>query len=72
VFSRIYLDDDRQIDRRMREQLLSGNIDIVDGRYRVSRRGDAFVRFSRGVAWLFDTDPRFVRPGEPSAQLIHK
>jgi hypothetical protein len=62
AFSRIYLGDYHQIDRRLHEQLVSGNVERVGRGYRISSRGSTFIAFSRKIAWLFDTDPRFIEP----------
>jgi hypothetical protein len=49
------------ISRRIDEQRRSGNIRIApDGRIQLTAQGRAFMRLSRVVARLFDTDPRFV------------
>ena len=63
VFRDLYLGHYRQIDRRMSEQAASGNVVALGDRYRISERGLAFVRSARGIAWLFETDARFVAPG---------
>jgi hypothetical protein len=62
VFSDVYVGEDRQIDRRMREQLLSGNVERVGGGYRISAHGKAFIQTSKLIAWMFDGDTRFVSP----------
>jgi hypothetical protein len=66
VFSDVYIGEDQQIDRRMREQLLSGNVERVGDGYRISAHGKAFIQTSKLIAWLFDGDTRFVSP--PSDQ----
>jgi hypothetical protein len=49
------------VDRRIDEQRRSGNIRVVPGgRIELTAQGRAFMRFSRVVARLFGTDPRFV------------
>jgi hypothetical protein len=56
------------IDRRLDEQLKSGNITIApDGKVRLTRQGERFMAFSRFVARLFGTDPRFVSGGSDRA-----
>jgi len=57
-----YLGEYRQIQRRMDEQVRSGNVEAVGSRYSISGQGRAFLRTSRLVAWMFDTDPRFLGP----------
>jgi hypothetical protein len=49
------------IDRRINEQQKSGNIVVgKDGKVRLTNQGERFMKFSRLVARLFGTDPRFV------------
>jgi hypothetical protein len=62
VFSDVYVGEDQQIDRRMREQLLSGNVERVGDGYRISAHGKAFIQTSKVIAWMFDGDTRFVSP----------
>lgn len=62
LFSKVYVGDYRQIDRRMREQLLSGNVEQAGRGYRISPRGARFIQLSKAVAWMFDGDPRLVSP----------
>ena len=57
-----YVRDMHAIDRRIDEQRKSGNIVVSrDGRVRLTPQGQRFMTFSRIVARLFGTDPRFVR-----------
>ncbi len=67
VFSNVYVGEDQQIDRRMREQLLSGNVERVGDGYRISPHGKAFIQTSKLIAWMFDGDTRFVSP--PAARV---
>jgi hypothetical protein len=62
LFAKVYVGDYRQIDRRMHEQLLSGNIEQTGHGYRISPRGARFIALSKAVAWMFDGDPRLVSP----------
>ena len=49
------------VDRRLQEQAKSGNISVgADGNVRLTPQGRRFMQFSRIVARLFGTDPRFV------------
>ena len=60
-----YVEDMHAIDRRIDEQRRSGNIVVgADGKVRLTAQGRRFMAFSRTVAQLFGTDPRFVR-GKP-------
>lgn len=60
IFIERYLDQWDQIDRRMREQILSHNIERSGDGYKISPQGRAFMRLSRLLAAIFGTDPRFV------------
>ena len=62
LFTSVYVGEDRQIDRRLVEQSLSGDVEDLGGRYRISARGQALIGVSRAVAWMFDGDTRFVSP----------
>ncbi len=62
LFTSVYVGEDRQIERRLSEQTLSGNVEELGGRYRVTARGRTVIGVSRVVAWLFDSDTRFVAP----------
>jgi hypothetical protein len=56
------------IDRRIDEQRKSGDITVApDGKVRLTRQGERFMAFSRLVARLFGTDPRFVSGGSDPA-----
>jgi hypothetical protein len=71
VFSNVYVGEDQQIDRRMREQLLSGNVERVGDGYRISAHGKAFIQTSKLIAWMFDGDTRFVSPPSGATRLSH-
>ncbi|WP_375461944.1 hypothetical protein [uncultured Enterovirga sp.] len=66
AFERRYLGEYRQIERRLAEQVASGNVERVGGGYRLTSQGEAFIRSSRSIGRLFGTDTRFVdlRPAE--------
>lgn len=56
------------IDRRIDEQRKSGNVAVApDGKVRLTSQGERFMAFSRLVARLFGTDPRFVSGGSDPA-----
>ena len=56
------------IDRRIDEQRKSGNVTVSpDGKVRLTKQGERFMAFSRLVARLFGTDPRFVSGGSAPA-----
>ncbi|MFX4085292.1 hypothetical protein ACKU27_09335 [Sphingobium yanoikuyae] len=67
VFIREYLGDLRQIDRRVREQTLSGNIvQRNDGRIELTPQGSRLLDSGRLIGGWFGADPRFVTPPPPS------
>ena len=56
------------IDRRIDEQRRSGNVSVdAGGKVHLTRQGRRFMTFSRLIARLFGTDPRFVSGGTPPA-----
>jgi hypothetical protein len=62
-FIKVYLGTFQQMQRRMDEQELSGNVERVGAmRYRITPQGEQFIAMSRKVAWAFGTDSRFVDP----------
>ncbi len=60
AFVEHYVHDMRQIDRRVHEQALSGNITVNKGKIQLTPRGRRFLDLARVLARLFRTDPRFV------------
>lgn len=64
-FEAVYLDRLGQIERRMAEQTVSGNVAASGEGYAITAQGRAFVRLSRLIARVFRTDPRFVGEGAP-------
>ena len=63
AFDRIYVRQLHAIDRRLAEQIRSGNVEAVDGAYQISARGRSFIASAQLIAWLFDTDPRLLLKG---------
>ncbi|MEO6339019.1 MAG: hypothetical protein ABIO39_03175 [Caulobacteraceae bacterium] len=61
-FVNTYVDDYRQMDRRLEEQTISGNIEKTAQGYRITQQGRAVIGMSRTIAGLFDIDPRFINP----------
>ncbi len=61
-----YVIENRQIERRLQEQLLSGNLERAGNGFRISAQGLTFIQLARASAWLFDADPRFVAPAGPA------
>ena len=56
------------IDRRIDEQRRSGNVTVDGGgKVHLTLQGERFMSFSRVIARLFGTDPRFVSGGTPPA-----
>jgi len=71
IFVDLYVDRYQQIERRLEEQEVSGNVSADGAGFRISPQGLAFVRLARFLSSVFRTDPRFVMPStdpEPSAQ----
>ena len=61
-FVGVYVDDYRQMDRRLQEQTVSGNIEKTPDGYRITPQGRAVIAMSERIAALFDVDPRFIKP----------
>lgn len=59
-FVRAYVGDWAQIDRRIKEQRLSGNIEPTPEGWRLTRQGHVVIMLARGMSALFGGDPRFV------------
>jgi hypothetical protein len=66
LFVDVYVERYRQIERRLDEQAISGNVTPTGTGFRITPQGLAFVRFARGLADIFRTDPRFVSPAADS------
>jgi hypothetical protein len=61
LFVSRYVGDWQQIERRLAEQVISGNIQPVGNGYRLTPRGQSFVQSARRMVWLFEgADPKFV------------
>lgn len=61
LFARQYLGDMRQIDRRIAEQTLSGNIRVDRaGRIHLTPQGQRLLASARTIGGWFDTDARFL------------
>jgi hypothetical protein len=56
----VYLGQFRQAERRLQEQLKSGNLQQAGDGYTISAQGIAFISTARLIGWMFDVDPRFV------------
>ncbi|HEX7875911.1 MAG TPA: hypothetical protein VF489_04920 [Sphingobium sp.] len=69
VYVREYLGDMRQIDRRVAEQLLSGNVRMEQNRIHITAQGRRLLAGGRTIGRWFGADPRFVtaRPSPPPA-----
>ncbi len=57
-----YVERYRQIERRLAEQEISGNVSATATGFRITPQGLAFVRLARFLSTIFQTDPRFVTP----------
>jgi hypothetical protein len=60
VFADTYVGRLRQIERRMHEQEVSGNVRRIDGGFAISPQGLSFVIWARRISWLFGTDRRLI------------
>ncbi|MBL1255366.1 hypothetical protein [Methylocystis sp. Sn-Cys] len=60
AFVRVYVDDWAQIDRRLKEQALSGNLEQGPDGWRLTAQGRAFMKTARALSSIFGGDPRFV------------
>jgi hypothetical protein len=68
IFISEYVKNYGAIDRRLGEQIKSGNITkLPDGTYEISGRGSTFIVVSRKIAKNFGVDPKFLDPpGRPA------
>lgn len=62
LFTKLYVGDRRQIDRRLREQDVSGNVEKVGDGYRISPRGRSVVEAARLIETLFDSHAGLIAP----------
>lgn len=67
VYVREYLGDMRQIDRRVAEQSLSGNIRVEQGRIHITPQGRRLLTGGRWIGGWFGADPRFVTAPPPAS-----
>lgn len=66
VYVREYLGAMRQIDRRIEEQSLSGNIHVAQGRIHITPQGRRLLTSGRTIGGWFGVDPRFVTAPAPA------
>jgi hypothetical protein len=69
VFDTVYLGTFRQMERRLAEQTVSGNVTPTDDGYVITPQGRAFIRFAGVVARLFRTDTRLIAGASASAAV---
>jgi hypothetical protein len=69
AFTNDYVGRLRQIERRMHEQEVSGNVRRADGGYAISPQGLSFVAWARRISWLFGTDRRLIDVGPPDTAV---
>ncbi|MFB9048212.1 hypothetical protein ACFFV8_05775 [Sphingobium indicum] len=60
VYIREYLGDMHQMDRRIQEQSLSGNIHVEQGRIHITAQGKRVLEGGRIIGGWFGADPRFL------------
>ena len=72
LFKSVYVDEDRQIGRRLAEQTVSGNLEKAGDGYRITPRGRLVVEIAKTVAWLFDSRAGLASPRErlPPASAV--
>lgn len=68
---RQYVVQYRGVDRRMREQISTGNVELQGDRFFLTQQGKNFIYFSGVVTDLFGIDPRFVRSSPLVASPSH-
>ncbi|NWK94750.1 hypothetical protein DM806_03535 [Sphingobium lactosutens] len=68
VYVREYLGEMRQIDRRIAEQGLSGNIRVERGHIHITPQGRRLLDGGRMIGGWFGADPRFVTARAPTAE----
>lgn len=56
------------VERRMDEQTASGNVEIVDGKYRLTAQGRRFIAISTPLAKAFGADLRYLRGGSSTEE----
>jgi MFS family permease len=71
IFTDVYLGQYRQIERRLEEQEISGNVARDAAGFRITPQGLTFVRLARFLSTVFQTDPRFVTAdGVPQSDKV--
>lgn len=70
AFQDIYIERYRAIDRRIAEQLASGNIEVTPGGLQLTPRGRTTVAALRFFGDLFSTDQRFLHPNHAGEATI--
>lgn len=59
-FVQTYVVDWNQMERRVKEQQVSGNLEPAAGGWTLTPQGRRFMEVARWMSWLVDADPRFV------------
>ena len=62
LFATVYVGDYHQIERRLNEQAITGNVEAVGDRYRISAQGRLTIATARLVVGLFGGDARLASP----------
>jgi hypothetical protein len=68
AFQEIYVSQYRAMDRRLSEQMASGNVVATPDGYRITDQGHTFVAIGKVVGSLFSVDSRFLAPPERIAE----
>jgi Zn-dependent protease with chaperone function len=69
IFEKEYIQEMRQIERRVDEQSLSGNIVRSSNGITLTPNGRRFLNSSRTIGRWFDTDPRFTDTGDEAKSV---
>jgi hypothetical protein len=64
-----YVEQYQGVNRRMQEQISSGNVQIAGERYLLTPQGRTFIQFCDSVIDIFGVDPRFIRASESNPTL---
>lgn len=62
LFTTVYVGTYHQIERRLREQAITGNVEAIGDRYRISAQGRLSIATARVVVGLFGGDARLASP----------
>jgi predicted transcriptional regulator len=58
ILTEVYIDENTAIDKRLKEQTISGNVTTDGDRYQISQQGKLIMDFYIKVADLFNVDKK--------------